>query len=81
MKAEDYFKIYKIEKDEDQRKCFTDTLFLTVRRWAKQLLNTVKNYEFNPGDANSKKISIIYLFLQRFAVKGRTTKAMFMAWM
>ena len=32
MKAEDYFKVYKIEKDEDQRKCFTDTLFLTARR-------------------------------------------------
>ena len=27
MKAEDYFKVYKIEKDEDQIKCFTDTLF------------------------------------------------------
>ena len=26
MKAEDYFKVYKIEKDKDQRKCFTNTL-------------------------------------------------------
>ena len=81
MKAEDYFKVYEIEKDEDQRKCFTDTLFLTARRWAEQLLNTVKNYEFNPDNADSKKISIKYLFLQRFAVKGRTTEAMYMAWM
>ena len=81
MKAEDYFKVYKIEKDKDQRKYFTDTLFLTARRWAEQLPNTVKKYEFNPEDANSKKISIKYLFLQRFAVKGRTTKAMYMAWM
>ena len=79
MKAEDYFKVYKIEKDEDQRKCFTDTFFLTARRWAEQLPNTVKNYEFNPDDANSKKISIKYLFLQRFAVKGRTTEAMYIA--
>ena len=76
MKAEGYFKVYKTEKDKDQRKHFTDTLFLTARRWAEQLLNTVKNYEFNPDNANSKKISIKYLFLQRFSVKGRTTEAM-----
>ena len=81
MKAEDHFKVYKIDKDEDQRKCFTDTLFLTAKRWAEQLPNTVKNYEFNPDDADSKKISIKYLFLQRFAVKGRTTEIMYMAWM
>ena len=81
MKAEDYFKVYKIEKDEDQRKCFTDILFLTARRWAEQLPNTVKNYEFNPDNVDSKKISIKYLFLQRFAVKHRTTEAMYMAWM
>ena len=43
MKAEDYFKVYKIEKDEDQRRRFTDTLFLTARRWAEQLPHTVKN--------------------------------------
>ena len=41
MKAEDYFKVYKIEKDEDKRKTFTDTLFLTARRWAEQLPNMV----------------------------------------
>ena len=81
MKVEDYFKVYKIEKDEDQRKHFTDTLFLTARRGAEQLPNTVKNYEFNPDDADSKEIYIKYLFLQRFAVKGRTTEGMYMAWM
>ena len=43
MKAEDYFKVYKIERDEDKRKCFTDTLFLTARRWPEQLPATVKN--------------------------------------
>ena len=41
MKAEDYFKVYKIEKDEDKRKRFMDTLFLTARRWAEQLPNMV----------------------------------------
>ena len=79
MKAEDYFKVYNIEKDEDQRKHFTDTLFLTARRWAEQLPNTVKNYEFNPDDADFKKISIKYLFLQRFGVKGITAETMYMA--
>ena len=29
MKAEDYFKVYKIVRDEDKRRRFTDTLFLT----------------------------------------------------
>ena len=39
----------------------------------------MKNYELNPDDAYYKKISIKYLFLHRFAVKGRTTEAMYMA--
>ena len=70
MKAEDYFKVYKIERDEEKRKCFTDTLFLTARRWAEQLPDTVRNYEFDPDNEDSKKISIKYQFLQRFVVKG-----------
>ena len=69
MKAEDYFKVYKIEKDEDKRKRFTDTLFLTARRWAEQLPNTVVQYDYGDTPA-SKEISIKYLFLQRFALKG-----------
>ena len=81
MKAEDYFKVYKTERDEDKRKCFTDTFFLTARRWAEQLPATVKNYEFDPDNEDLKKISIKYQFLQRFAVKGQTNKAMYTAWM
>ena len=69
MKAEDYFKVYKIEKDEDKRKRFTDTLFLTARRWAEQLPNMVVQYDHGNTPA-SKEISIKYLFLQRFALKG-----------
>ena len=81
MKAEDYFKVYKIERDEDKRRCFTDTLFLTTRRWAEQLPDTVRNYEFDPDNEDSKKISIKYQFLQRSAVKGQTNEAMYTAWM
>ena len=81
MKAEDYFKVYKIVRDEDKRRHFTDTLFLTARRWAEQLPDTVMNYDFDPDNEDSKKISVKYQFLQRFAVKGRTTKAMYTAWM
>ena len=80
MKAEDYFKVYKIVRDEDKRKHLTDTLFLTARRWAKQLLDTVTNYDFDPDNKHSKKVSIKYQFLQRFVVKGRTTEAMYTAW-
>ena len=69
MKAEDYFKVYKIEKDEDKRKRFTNTLFLTARRWAEQLPNTVVQYDYGNTPA-FKEISIKYLFLQRFALKG-----------
>ena len=81
MKAEDYFKVYKIVRDEDKRRHFTDTLFLTARRWAEQLPDTVTNYDFDPDNEDSKKISIKYQFLQRFVVKGRTTEAMYTAWM
>ena len=79
MKAEDYFKVYKIVRDEDKRRCFTDTLFLTARRWAEQLPDTVTNFDFDPDNEDSKKISIKYQFLQRFVVKGRTTEAMYTA--
>ena len=81
MKAEDYFKVYKIVRDEDKRRRFTDTLFLTARRWAEQLPDTVTNYDFGPDNEDSKKIFIKYQFLQRFAVKGRMTEAMYTAWM
>ena len=80
MKAEDYFKVYKIEKDGDKRKRFTDTLFLTARRWAEQLPDAVVHYDYGDTPA-SKEISIKYLFLQRFALKGQTMEAMYMAWM
>ena len=79
MKAEDYFKVYKIEKDEDKRKRFTDTLFLTAMRWAEQLPNMVVQYDYGKTPA-SKEISIKYLFLQRFTLKGQTTEAMYTAW-
>ena len=71
----------RIIRDEDKRRCFTDTFFLTARRWAEQLPDTVMNYNFNPDDKDSKKVSIKYQFLQRFAVTGRAIKAMYMAWM
>ena len=54
---------------------------MTARRWAEQLPDTVTNYDFDPDNEDSKKISIKYQFLQRFAVKGRTTEAMYTAWM
>ena len=79
MKVEDHFKVYKIVRDEDKRKHFTDTLFLTARRWAEQLPDTVKDYDFDPDNEDSKKVSIKYQFLQIFAVKVRTTEAMYTA--
>ena len=69
MKAEDYFKVYKIEKDEDKRKRLTDTLFLTARRWAEKLPNMMVQYDYD-DTPTFKEISIKYLFLQRFALKG-----------
>ena len=81
MKAEDYFKVYKIVRDEDKRRHFTNTLFLTARRWAEQLPDTMTNYDFDPDNDNLKKTSIKYQFLQRFVVKGRTTEAVYTAWM
>ena len=34
MKVEDYFSIFKIESDEDQKKIFLETLFEKASRWA-----------------------------------------------
>ena len=69
MKAEDYFKVYKIVRDEDKRRHFTDTLFLTARRWAEQLPDTVTNYDFDPDNEDSKKTLLSISFCKDLWLK------------
>ena len=75
LKVEDYFGVHQITEQDDKIKRFKDTLFETARKWA-QTLSYTEAIKF---DANDKKASMKYLFLARFAKKGRTLEAAYNA--
>ena len=81
LKVEDYFGVHQITEQDDKIKRFKDTLFETARKWAQTLNYTeVIKFDYNPDDANDKKVSMKYLFLARFAKEGRTLEAAYNAW-
>ena len=74
MKAEDYFKVYKIVRDEDKRRHFTDTLFLTARRGTEQLPDTVTNYDFYPDNEDSRRSLLNISFYRDLRLKVEQLK-------
>ena len=82
MKVEDYFAIFRIESDEDQKKRFLETLFEKARRWASTIeLDKLTKYIYKQDDSKAEKEkSFICQFLKRFAKEGRTIHAAFEAW-
>ena len=81
LKVEDYFGVHQITEQGDKINRFKDTLFETAIKWA-QTLNyaEVKKFDYDPDNANDKKVSMKYLFLTRFAKEGRTLEAAYSAW-
>ena len=69
MKVEDYFSIFKIEPDEDQKKRFLETLFEKARRWASTIdIDKLDGYNYeNTYTKEQKKKSFKWQFLKRFA--------------
>ena len=82
MKVEDYFAMFNITSDEDQKRRFLETLAEKARRWASTInLDELKSYRYDEKEPKEEKEKTFkWLFIKRFAKEGRTTHAAFKAW-
>ena len=82
MKVEDYFAMFNITTDEDQKRRFLETLFEKARHWASTIkVNELKSYNYDEAETKEEKEKTFkWLFIKRFAKEGRTTHAAFEAW-
>ena len=82
MKVEDYFAMFNITSDEDQKRRFLETLAEKPRRWASTInLDELKSYRYDEKEPKEEKEKTFkWLFIKRFAKEGRTTHVAFEAW-
>ena len=82
MKVEDYFAMFNITTDEDQKKRFLETLFEKARLWASTIkVDELKSYNYDEAETKEEKEKTFkWLFIKRFAKEERTTHAAFEAW-
>ena len=82
MKVEDYFAMFNITSDEDQKRRFLETLTEKARRWASTInLDELKSYRYDEKEPKEEKEKTFkWLFIKRFAKEGRTMHAAFKAW-
>ena len=82
MKVEDYFAMFNITSDEDQKRRFLETLAEKARHWASTInLDELKSYRYDEKEPKEEKEKTFkWLFIKRFAKEGRTTHAAFEAW-
>ena len=82
MKVEDYFAMFNITTDEDQKKRFLETLFEKARHWASMInVDDLKSYKYDEAETKEEKEKTFkWLFIKRFAKEGRMTHAAFEAW-
>ena len=82
MKVEDYFAMFNITTDEDQKKRFLETLFEKARCWASMIkVDEVKSYRYDETETKEEKEKTFkWLFIKRFAKEGRTMHDAFEAW-
>ena len=82
MKVEDYFAMFNITSDEDQKRRFLETLAEKARRRASTInLDELKSYRYNEKETKEEKEKTFkWLFIKRFAKEGRMTHAAFEAW-
>ena len=69
MKVEDYFAMFSIENDDDQKKRFLETMFKKARRWASTIdIDELDGYGFDDKYTKEQKDkSFKWRFLKRFA--------------
>ena len=82
MKVEDYFAMFNINSNEDQKRRFLETLAEKARRWASTIdIDKLKSYRYDEKEAKEEKEKTFkWLFIKRFAKEGRTTHTAFEAW-
>ena len=82
MKVEDYFAMFNITTDEDQKKRFLETLFEKARHGASTInIDDLKSYKYDEAETKEEKEKTFkWLFIKTFAKEGRTTHAAFEAW-
>ena len=82
MKVEDYFAMFNITSDEDQKRRFLETLSEKARHWASTIdLDKLKSYRYDEKETKKEKEKTFkLLFIKRYAKEGRTTHAAFEAW-
>ena len=82
MKVEDYFSMFNITSDEDQKRRFLETLTEKARCWASTInIDELKSYRYDEKESKEEKEKTFkWLFIKRFAKEGRTTHAAFEAW-
>ena len=82
MKVEDYFAMFNITSDEDQKRRFLETLAEKARRWASTInIDELKSYRYDEKETKEEKEKTFkWLFIKRFAKEGRMTHAAFEAW-
>ena len=82
MKVEDYFAMFNITSDEDQKRRFLETLAEKARHWASTInIDELKSYRYDEKELKEEKEKTFkWLFIKRFAKEGRTTHAAFEAW-
>ena len=82
MKVEDYFAMFNITSDEDQKRRFLETLAEKARHWASTInIDELKSYRYDEKEPKEEKEKTFkWLFIKRFTKEGRTTHAAFEAW-
>ena len=82
MKGEDYFAMFNITSDEDQKRRFLETLAEKVRCWASTInIDELKSYRYDEKELKEEKEKTFkWLFIKRFAKEERMTHAAFEAW-
>ena len=82
MKVEDYFAMFNINSDEDQKRKFLETLAEKARHWASTIsIDELKSYRYDEKESKEEKEKTFkWLFIKRFAKEGRMTHTAFKAW-
>ena len=73
MKVEDYFAMFNINSDEDQKRRFLETLAEKARRWASMIdIDKLKSYRYDEKEAKEEKEKTFkWLFIKRFAIRRK----------
>ena len=81
MKVEDYFAMFNITTDEDQKKRFL-ALFEKARCWVSTIsVDDLKSCRYDEAESKEEKEKTFkWLFIKRFAKERRMTHAAFEAW-